>query len=95
MSEIAPTSGEFIVFLPAGGATAGQWPINRPNIAGLGLQQNEDSIRNHLINEHEQDWVYSRMRILSGIISLMTASIFQFHRKLALILKLVDSRIIT
>ena len=53
MSEIAPTSGEFIVFLPAGGATAGQWPINRPNIAGLGLQQNEDSVRNHLINDRE------------------------------------------
>ena len=35
------------------------------------------------------------MRILSGIISLMTASIFQFHRKLAWIFKLVDSLIIT
>ena len=36
-------------FLPAGGATAGQWPINRPNIAGLSIQQNEDSILNHII----------------------------------------------
>ena len=41
------------IFLPAGGATAGQWSINRPNIAGLGLQQNEDSVRNHLIEERE------------------------------------------
>ena len=55
-------------FLPAGGATAGQWPINRPNIAGLGLQQNEDSILNHLNNEGEQNWVYREMRIPSGII---------------------------